>query len=217
VNFVVGLIHRVADLAASTAFLCDALSFKQKSTTENVIIVENGAIAIRLIADGETSLPSNAITLELHTQNMAEILAQLLSRPDISLLHQMDTLDRQQRVETLLHTTYGINIMLVQEFNEDQLDIIPPLPTSLIWQDDAEACIKKMLTLVPITFRDVARTRVTERAEMLAGEEASITVTLDNALHALTETTPLFQHPILIATLQQDGIDTTLYFQHQLC
>lgn len=211
-NFVVSVIHSVDDLADAAAFLCRVLGFQQKPAASNAIIVENGAVAIRLVT-AKTELPNTVLTLELHTQDTATTLTQLRDHAGISLLHQAENNVRQERTETLLQAPHGIKIMLVQEFNEDQLDISPPLPTELIWHDEAEACVKRMLKLVPISFRQPARVRVTERAEMIAGENASITVTLADALHALADTTPLFQRAILISTLQAEGIDTTIYFQ----
>jgi hypothetical protein len=73
-----------------------------------------------------------------------------------------------------------------------------------------------MLKLVPIGFRQAARTRVTERAEMLAGEAGQILVNLDNAVRALAATTPVFQQSALVSALQQEGIDTLPYFQENL-
>ncbi|MGZ4980495.1 MAG: hypothetical protein ACXWE4_04320 [Methylobacter sp.] len=215
-NYVVSVIHGVADLAGAAEFLCGILGFQQKQTSPDAIIVENGAIAIRLIPRIDSDSPRESLALELQTQDMNGALVELLTHCGINLLSQDLAFIGQERVQTHLQAPHGINITLVQEFNEDQLGIMLPLPTSLIWEEDAESCIKKMLKLVPISFRQPARLRVTERAEMLAGEDASINVSLDTALRALADVTPLFQRPVLMSALQQEGIDPSRYFKESI-
>ena len=210
-NFVVSVLHCVDDLPATVTFLCEVLGFQQQSATANVAVVENGAVVIRLLS--QPNGISDNLTLELSSQDKAQTLAQLLNDPRIQILQQTTAFSRQDRQETLLQAPHGIKILVAQEFNEDQLGIMPPLPTALIWDDDAEACVKKLLQIVPISFRAAARTRVTERAEMLAGETGSVTVNLATALSGMALATPLFQHPALIEALHAEGINPSAYFQ----
>lgn len=212
-DFAVSIIHSVSDLANATEFLCSVLGFQQKEVAKHTTVVENGAITIRLI-DGCNDIKNSGLTLELQTQDIAATMLHLLNRRGVSVLNQPPLdFNGQERVEALLSAPHSINILLVQEFNEDQLGIMPPLPTSLIWAEDAESCVKRMLKLVPLSFRQPARVRVTERAEMLAGEEGLVTVNLDQAIRALAQTTPAFQRPVLTSALQQEGIDLDCYFE----
>lgn len=215
-NFVISVIHSVADPILAATFLCDALGFKSTCQSTEAILVENGAIAVRLVpnkAAGQGEGP--CLNLELHTRNMAQATAELLVLPDVILVAQPVAVN-PARVESRLQGPQGILITLVQEFNEDELGIVPPLPTSLIWNEDAEDCIRQMLRLIPVSFRDSARIRITERAEMLAAEDASITVNIDCAVQALADITPLFQHPVLMSALLQRGIDPSGYFNNRL-
>lgn len=211
-NFVISVIHAVADPVSAATFLCNALGFKNTCQSTEAIIVENGAIALRLVPDNtEPQGNGSCLNLELQTRNMAQATAELLMLPDVSLIAQPVAVN-PARVESRLQGPQGILITLVQEFNEDELGIIPPLPASLIWNEDAEDCIRQMLRLIPVSFRESARIRITERAEMLSAEEAEITVTMHFAVQALADVTPLFQHPMLMSALQQRGIDPSGYF-----
>jgi len=209
-NFVISVIHAVADPVSAATFLCDALGFKNTCQSSDAVIVENGAIAVRLVPD-ETLKPAGCLNLELQTRNMAQATSELLARSDVSLIASPVAVN-PARVESLLQGPQGIQITLAQEFDEDELGIIPLLPVSLHWDEQAEDCIRQILRLIPVGFRDSARMRITERAEMLAAEDAEITVAINYAVQALADVTPLFQHPVLISALQQRGIDPSGYF-----
>lgn len=213
-NFAVSVVHCTDDILAAADFLCKALGFQHKEITGNAVIVENGAITIRLIKriDGLTDA---ALTLEFQTQDIGLTIQQLMTYENVRLVNQDKgaEINHQGRVEAFLQASYGLNVLLVQEFNEDQTGIMPALPSELIWDEEADLCTRRMLKLVPITFRQSARIRVTERAEMLAGEVGSVTVSLDTAVRALVQTTPLFQRPSLQDALQEEGIETGNYFE----
>lgn len=210
-NYAISVVHSVADLVGAVNFLCIILGFQQKEIAKKAVIVENGVITIRLI-ESAVGLRDSTLTLEFQTQDFNNTLRQLLAYEGIRLLHQDADFQGRERIEALLHAPHGLNILLVQEFDEDQRGIMPPLPTQLFWDEDADLCTRKMLKLVPVTFRQSARIRVTERAEMLCGETGSVTVSLDIALQALAQTTPLFQRPSLLEALQHEGIDPSNYF-----
>ena len=107
-------------------------------------------------------------------------------------------------------------LTLTRDFNEDELGVFPPLPMSLDWDADAGRCIQKILRVVPLSFRQVARVRITEKAEMLAAEEGSVTVNLDCAIKALAEATPVFQHPSLVEGLLELGYEPHDYFKLEM-
>lgn len=209
-DFVTTIIHPVANPIAAAAFLCNTLGFQKKSSSTDALVVDNGSVAVRLVL--RPALEQGVLNVELHTQNLGDATTTLLALPAVTLLQARIAIGNT-RLESRLQGPHGIIITVAQEFTEDELDILPPLPTSLIWDGQAESCIRQILRLIPIDFRDGARLRITEKAEMLAGENAAITVTLDNALQALADITPHFQHPLLLSALQQQGIDASGHFQ----
>lgn len=208
-RFITSVIHKVEDINAATIFFCTSLGFGVKDRSNGWAIIENGAIEIRLMADANKA--SGCLNLELQTKQHEEDTKELLSHLGVSLIAEKlsDSLDR---VENRLQCPHGLVISLIREFNEDELGIIPPLPISLDWEVDAEECIKQIIRVVPLSFRQSARTRITEKAEMLTAGKGSITVDLDCAVQALAEATPHFQHPALEAGLLERGIDSRGHF-----
>jgi hypothetical protein len=209
-DFVISIIYWVADPFAAAAFLCNHLGFQQKQSSDHGIVVDNRAVAIRLTRLSVQN--QEALNLELQSQNLGKTTEALLKLPNVSLIGGKISVGGT-RVENRLQGPHGIIITVSQEFNEDQLGVMPPLPASLIWDEKAENAIRQLLRFTPVHFRDVARIRITEQAEMLAAAQASITVNLDYALQALAELTPHFQHPLLISALQQMEIEPTAHFQ----
>ncbi len=214
-NFTTAVIHRVDDLLMAVSFLTDVLGFNQQTITADGTLVENGALAIRLVQTDDEQYTVGPLYLEMQTNNLSQATTELLDRPEIQLIQQHVEIS-QQRTETHLQGPHDIVIILAQEFNEDDLGIIPPLPTSLDWQQDAEDCVKQILLQVPIGFRQGARTRITERAEMLIAGHGLISVDVDRAVLALAQVTPIFQHQGIEIALKKLGIDPGDLFQQEI-
>ena len=214
-DFTTAVIHHVNDLSGAESFLSDALGFNQQTPTDNGVLVENGALAIRLVQTAEAKAVTASLNLEIQTSDIAKTTAKLRGIPSVQVIDERVQIS-QQRVETRLQGSHGIVITLAQEFNEDDLGILPPLPTSLDWQKNAEDCIKQVLPQVPIGFRQAARVRITERAEMLAAEEGLITVNIAQAVKSLAQVTPLFQHQVLEIELKNQGSDPGDLFQQDI-
>ena len=214
-NFTTAVIHRVDDLLMAVSFLTDVLGFNQQTITADGTIVENGALAIRLVQTGDEQNSVGSLYLEMQTNDINQTASELLDRADIQLIQQHIEIS-QQRTETHLQGPDGIIIILAQEFNEDDLGIIPSLPTSLDWQQDAEDCVKQILLQVPIGFRQAARTRITERAEMLVAEHGLISVDVDRAVLALAQVTPIFQHQGIEIALKERNIDPGDLFKQEI-
>ncbi|MFA5983085.1 MAG: hypothetical protein WC782_03630 [Methylococcaceae bacterium] len=209
-NFVISVIHYVEDPAAAADYLCNALGF-QKKVKLSPRVVENGAISIRLELVPSLAAYKNELNLAMQTQNLAQAVTELATffKAELSSPACAVSIDRK---EAQLICPHHIRLTLVEELNEDQIGILPDLPTSLIWDTRAEACIKETLRQVPVSFRELARQRVTERAEMLAAEQALLTVNLEFAVQALADVTPNFQHAQLVAALLGQGVEPGGYF-----
>ncbi len=214
-NFTTAIIHHVDDLFMAESFLTDVLGFNQKRITADGALIENGAIAIRLVhVVNKKSIP-DILNLEMQTKNIGQATIEFTSKPEI-LLIQGQVQISPQRIETYLQGPQGISITLAQEFNEDDLGLIYSLPISLDWDEDAEDCVQQILLQVPIGFRQSARIRVTECAEMLAAEQGLITVDIDRAVLALSQVTPLFQHQSIEKVLKERGINPSTLFQQEI-
>ena len=213
-RFVTAIIHVVENLEAAGAFFCTALGFSYSQNQGNRgVLLENGSVTLRLIDN--LNLVSKSLNLELYSQQLDDDVQALLDFPAVSLISEKIQIN-PYRQEIQLQAPHSVTITLFQEFDEDDLGILLPLPISLDWQPQALDCIQQLLTYVPIDFRQLARTLVTERAEVLAAEQGEITVELKTAVQALAETTPHFQHPALVAALRERGIDPSRHFKESI-
>lgn len=209
-HFISSIIHPVENLTAASTFLCQqTLGFYEKDVSEDYCLLENGAVTLRLVKN--TDIPPSSLNLELQTKQLEQDTQELLTHTGISLIAENISIS-PYRLETRLQAPHQFVIILFKSFDEDELGIIPPLPISLDWDEETMECIQQLLIQVPISFRDLARNRVTERAETLAAEQGQITVAEDHALNALADISPPFQQEPLIIALRERGIDPEPYF-----
>ncbi|MFO1349295.1 MAG: DUF2621 family protein [Gammaproteobacteria bacterium] len=203
-NFVTAVVHAVADLEGAAAFFMEALDFREQSRGLNAIVVENGALAIRLVAAGENR--AGELELEMTTADLDGAAAQWLQRQEVSQISAPAWVN-PERMEMRLRAPHGVVLRLAREFDEDELGVLRDLPTSLDWMEEAESCVKRILRFVPVGFRDNARRRVTERAEHLAIKAGEVTVDKTTALRGLVLATPDFQIEGLRQSLRAEGVD----------
>lgn len=213
-DFTTAIIHHVDDLFMAESFLIDILGFNQKCITTDGVLIENGALTIRLVQVANKQSVLATMNLEMQTKNISQATSEYTEKPEI-LLIQGQIQVNPYRIETHLQGPQGILITLVQEFNEDDLGILCPLPITLDWHIEAVECIQKILLQVPLGFRQLARSRITERAEMLTAEHELITVDIDHAVRALALATPLFQHRSIEIALKKLNIETGNLFHQE--
>lgn len=209
-RFITSVIHKVRDIKAACSFFI-FLGFEIKQNTSDWVTLENGSVSVRLIALKDNENFDHNLNLELTTKNLEEDTKDLTSYPGVSLLEKQIN-HSQERIENKIQCPHNLIISLIREFDEDELGTIPPLPTSLYWEAEAEECVKQLVRIVPLSFRQNARIKITEKAEMLAASKGSITVTINDAVQALAEATPHFQHRALEEALIERGIDPLNYF-----
>lgn len=210
-DFVVSVIYKVSSVHHAAEFLTNVLGFYQQQILIDDLLIDNGSVAIRLEKESPPEQSDTGLHLELQTKDIKQTRQQILTRPDVQLLQDITQVSRT-RCEAKVQGPYGITITLSQNYSEDDLGDIIPLPTSLIWEPEVEHCLQQMLLQIPLGFRDSARKRITERAEMITAEIGFITVHIDSAIQALTESTPDFQQQTMITTLQSLSIDPDKYF-----
>jgi hypothetical protein len=213
-RFVTAIVHQVENPDKAADFFCSVLGFYPAQNQNNHgLLLENGAVTVRLVSD--SCIIPTPLHLELYSKHLEENSQALLGFPEVSLISEKVRVS-PYRLETRLQAPHGLVITLFKEFNEDDLGILPALPIFLDWENQAIKCVQQLLTYIPIDFRQLARTRITERAEVLAAEQGEISVVLNIAVQALAETTPHFQHPTLVAALRERGIDPLQYFKNPL-
>jgi hypothetical protein len=206
VRFPIGVVHRVDDVDAARRFLVERLGFAPKPR-EAPTVLENGALEIRLVADGETSV----LTIEVRCPDVAAAATELAAWPgvDTSALEHRTSL---WRVERRVVAPHGLHILLAHHFTEDELGILPELPISLEWEAPTLALVQRLLRWVPLAFRDSARRTVTRQAERRAIEADEVTVTHAHALPATIASTPAFQHASLRRAFVAEGLEPERWF-----
>jgi hypothetical protein len=209
-RFVTAVIHRVAILETASDFFCTALGFYLKTKQPDWQLLENGSVTVRLTT--EPHIPFTSLHLELYCQQLEQQTADVLKFADTQVVAE-PFYSSPFRLETRIQAPHEVLITLVKEFNEDEVGIVPELPVCLDWQASAVTCIQQLLRITPLAFRQLARQRITEQAEVLAAERGEISVDLNCAVQALAQVTPAFQHPTLVAALRECGIDSGDYFQ----
>ncbi|MCA9670331.1 MAG: DUF2621 family protein [Myxococcales bacterium] len=200
--FAICLVHRVADLAAATRFLGAALEMKLKSSDEHGVLLENGAVGVRLVAaDADDELHLELTTLELEAS-----LAELLAFDGVQVSRDRSWVSKRREV-VALEAPHGIRLSLTRDYNEDELGVTPDLPTTAIWEPRAEKTVQAILKHVPLPFRDLARNRMTARGEQLAASLEQPVVPLETAIRAIIQCTPAFDLDHLRHGLRLMGFD----------
>lgn len=200
-HYVLSVYHRVADLEAARRFLADALGFEVRASGPGWISMENGALAVRLLEEGEVG---DSLELELRTPNLADSERALLT---VENLVPLDELREVQpgRCERRYAGPQGIHVVLVRQLSDEEMGVDPPLPASLPWDSAAEDLAQKALRFVPYSFRAGALRRAAARAEMLALAHGEVEVAAQDCLQALLDVTPEFQLERLRAELRALG------------
>lgn len=210
-QFAIAVLHTVENPEAAAVFFCEALGFQRQEEERKQYLLNNGAICIRLEA-GTVESRRATLNLELYCEDLDESHQALLRLPGVSVITEATWVD-EYRMQSRLSAPHDLKITLCRNFNEDELGILPPLPSALVWDECAENCIREVLKQIPLSFRSQARIRITERAEMISGQEGLVRVSLDHAIRSLAETTPNFQHRTLCLALSEMGIDPARYFE----
>ena len=200
--FPVSIIHDVERLDEAVEFLEKGLEFATQSRDSDEARLDNGAIAIRL-----TRGSGSRLRIDIHTRDLdaaARRLSEVGARP-IDEARWISAQCQQQRFDA----PHGFDLLLSRLYNEDEVGIVPDLPTSLEWSPDAIEQVKVLLRRVPVDFRDQARRRATERAEYLALERGDVSVDLELGIRAIIQMTPAFRVDEVRGTLSELGYDTS--------
>jgi hypothetical protein len=208
VNYVISVIHKVADLTQAENFLIDQLGFKSTAAGDGWVELDNGALGVKLlqsdVADcSELNFNISCSDFEDTLEKYQKQGFKLVSQPFWSAASVQ---------QAYLRGPHHLHLTIFREYDEDELDILPELPTSIDWSADARKMIRQLLKSVPVSFRELARVRVTDTAEsntIVAGETE---VSLPLALQSMVQVTPGFQHEGLKAEMNKNGIDPEDYF-----
>ncbi|TNE45714.1 MAG: hypothetical protein EP343_26005 [Deltaproteobacteria bacterium] len=208
-DFVVSAIHCVRSVEEASSFFLKQLGFEQVVSDEDSVTVSNGSVQVRLVS---SETPEHTMTLEVRTKRLERARQRWLSVPEVQSVSEVQIV-RENRHEVLVQAPHSVNILLVRHLTEDDLGVLPPLPTQLDWEAEADTYTRHILRCIPISFREDARVKITEAAEVRAAEEGEITVNLETALRVFVKETPFFQRRALWEEYERLGLDAPFFFE----
>lgn len=203
-HYALSLVHAVADPDPAALFFVGALGFELRSRGAAHVVVDNGALSIRLEPAGDG--PPASLELEVLTDDLVEALEELLAHEGVEPIGSPSRVS-ECRFEQQLRAPHGLELRLVRELTEDDLGVLPPLPTSLLWDRYADLMTRELLREVPLAFRANARESATRRAEELSLLSGNVEVSRDSAARALLEIAPPFRKEEVASALAARGIE----------
>ncbi|MDH5609486.1 MAG: hypothetical protein OEY56_08400 [Cyclobacteriaceae bacterium] len=192
----------VSNQAEVAELMCSQLGFYVESTDENSLVLNNGALSVRL------SKPSDFLPSVLCIDYSVETLDQGRKEMEACGFTASSEVQRPSlfRHELPMVGPFGIRLVLFQTFNEDELGLDTDLKTTLDWSPEAVQLAQQLLKEVAIDFREMARKKTIEDAEAMAVATGTMQVDLLRTVEAFIRTTPAFKQPSLIENLEKHGI-----------
>ncbi len=190
-------------------FLESALSFNVH-TKQNEWWANNGSVSFRLSKSDE---PDNTI-LQTSSSNFDADAQALMARDDINPIS--DVQSNHHTLTQLFQCDCGLKLLLLHELDEDERDELLPLPITLDWDEQVILQTQRILRVTPVAFREKARTNTTEKAEYKAVSDGILTVGEMQAMQALVEITPSFQHRALFEAMIEEGIEASRYLDESV-
>ncbi len=206
-NYAIAIIHKVTDLPTIKNFMNDSLEFTPSETGDNFVVMQNGALNIRLIADENNT--SQRLHLDFSSDDLENTIASFLTKgfAQLGQIHWLNTYRKQVDVQNKY-----FKLTIFQEYNEDELGIMLPLEVSLDWHDNALTLTQYLVKVVPVSFRDVARKKIIACAEADTVVAGLFEVNQTIAIQAVIKSTPLFQHTALRDELTKHGLHPNDHF-----
>jgi len=187
--------YRTCDLARAEAFLSGVLDIPVRERGKGYLRLDNGSICLWLV-EGTAPAPQTPLTLVLAAGDVKAAMLELLTRPFV-VLHREPTWTGPDRFEAELRLEDWLHLVVGRTYNEDELDVVPDLETELEWEPPARELLRLLLKRVPVSFRQSARDKSVARSECLAVERGDVIVQKLDAIRAIVEVTPRFQHQLL--------------------
>ncbi len=205
--YAVAAVVPVSEPELTATLLVESLGFQRREDEAGgTVVVDNGALVLRLARRDEGPLGGPAVALEVETDDL-DGAVETLRRDGRVLSVDTDRRPRTDRVVRRVELAAEVVVYLVRTLSEDDLGVLPPLPSSLVWHERGDEIVRRVLCSVPLLFRRAARERVTRRAEAIALEAGLVEVGVLPAVRGLVEATPKFQHGTLRRALREQGVD----------
>jgi hypothetical protein len=199
----IGVYVGVRDLGVSVEFFGSVLQMPVRVAGAGWATVDNGSISLRLVEGAAAAEP---VAVELTTRDVAETTAELCALPGVEVASEVAWV-HPGRQEQRLSTPHGVTLVVARDYDEDELGVVPDLPTSLPWDDVAVQTAQELLANIPVSFRTHARQEVTTHSEHLTVQAGDVVVTETIAIRAVIQLTPALKLGALRTALEARGLD----------
>lgn len=206
---ILSVIHVVEEVGAAALFCQEVLGWALIAQDAGSATLDNQSVRLRLQAATDEQV-SGALRVEISVRDLEAHRERWAEHPAFSVLREVHHVD-VFRAEVHLQGPHGFVLVLSRTYDEDELGLIPPLETELCWEEKAEELLRRLLLLVPVAFRQNARTRCVEIAEWLAVEGGDVEVDTACAVRASIRGAPFFMRDVVREQLVEEGIDVARY------
>lgn len=195
----------VRSVARARSIYVDVLGFEERAHGKGSMELDaGGTVFLRLV---ETTRPEHRVHLRLMAPDIdAAVLAlvhggctviQKAARaPDMTLAASVCDPD-------------GHTLTVWRALTEDEFDVVPELPKTLVWNDDADALLKQLLKGVPSLFRGLARRKVVRVVEEFAAGHC--VVTREEVIRGFIRASPKVTRGRNRRPLVEAGVDVDRY------
>lgn len=161
----------VQSIARARSIYVDVLGFEERARDGGSIELDaGGTVFLRLV---ERTRPEHRVHLRLMAPDIDAAVVALIRggcrliekaarAPDLTLAASVGDPD-------------GHTLTVWRALTEDEFDVTPELPKTLVWNDDADALLKQLLKGVPALFRGLARRKVVRVVEEFAACRSIVT------------------------------------------
>lgn len=151
----------VLSIANARSIYVDALGFEVRAQGDGWTDLDaGGTVLLRLM---ETPRREGGLHLRLMAPDVDAAAAALVHH-GCALVHQA-TRFPDMTLAASVRDPDGHTLTLWRALTEDEFETVPELPTTLVWDADADALLKQLLKGVPALFRGLARRKVVRVAE----------------------------------------------------
>lgn len=195
----------VHSLARARSIYVDVLGFEERTSGSGTIELDaGGTVLLRLV---ETPRPEPRMHLRLMAPDI-DVAVLALVRGGCTVI-QKSARAPDMTLAASVCDPDGHTLTVWRALTEDEFDVVPELPKTLVWNDDADALLKQLLKGVPSLFRGLARRKVARVVEEFAAGHS--VVTREDVIRGFIRASPKVTRGRNRGPLLDAGVDVDRY------
>ncbi len=195
----------VTNFARAEVLWSKVIGLKDVKRGEGFVDLDSGSVILRLVQVSQVSRP---VSLRVSVPDVQRAFDLLIQSGGRALYEAQRTPALELEAHVADHD--GNSIIVWRELSEDEYGFVPVLPKQGAWNSDAEALLNDLLSYVPALFRSMARRKVTNIIEEVAGYDHSAVVR-EHVIRGYILSSAKIKRDRLIEPLKKCGIDPSNY------